>query len=89
MEFDDCCDCDCDLDDDDDYIDDDDDVEEDDDCDLWCGLAADAASATGQECAESVAKAAGGRDSARGRLGEGQGAWRRMQRGASACHNRP
>ena len=28
-----------------------------------------------------------GADSARGRLGEGQGAWRRMQRGASACRN--
>ena len=26
-----------------------------------------------------------GADSARGRLGGGQGAWRRMQRGASAC----
>jgi len=28
-------------------------------------------------------------DSARGRLGGGQGAWRRMQRGARACPNRP
>ena len=75
--------------DDDDDDDDDDDVEEYDDCDLCWGLAADAASATGQGVPESVAKAAGGRDSARGRLGEGQGAWRRMQRGTNARHNRP